>query len=297
MKLSITAVVIGSVISFGSYATHNSLDPSASAPGLGIIEGQGLQLDLTSNSLLDNQAEWQMGNGLNANVVIDQDSPGTVNGNIALVDTGWSSYSEVYVEQDGELNAAEAKLRGHKNDASIVQDGSMNGAEASLYGRYNVGSVDQDGTGNQALLETRGYAEYNNFSVTQVGDNNVSQASALGGADDNMVDVDVTGNGNTTYSEFENYYSDHNDVEITINGGDGNYVETVAKRVHNEVDVDLVGSNDNRVFIMQKGSYSDATVNLISSDNNQFSITQTINDTALVTGNGAYGNVGLIIQN
>ena len=55
--------------------------------------------------------------------------------------------------------------------------------------------------------------------------------------------------------------------------------------------------NRNRVFILQTGSYSDAVVQLQNSNMNQFTVEQTSHDSAVVLGNGAYGNIGSIYQN
>ncbi|MFA0704058.1 curlin, partial [Vibrio sp. 10N.222.48.A8] len=91
------------------------------------------------------------------------------------------------------------------------------------------------------------------------------------------------------------------DVDIDISG-DNNYVQTIVNTDvgggdDNYVDIDLVSSSDNRVFTLQTGSHSDAIVSLTNSSSNQFMIEQTSYDTALVSGNGASGNVGIIYQN
>lgn len=290
MKLTKLGIIVGAVI--GLNVAHADPLPApypATAPGTGVIEGTtdlGVDAALTAAAggvtvppANDNTALWQMGNGWNANVTINQDTSGTTEGHTALVDTHASYRSDVVVEQSGNLNEAHVQLRG----------------------RYNNALIDQNGVSNQARVQVEQHGHVNDLRVMQMGEDNISVVAALGGADGNEADVNIYGDSNTTYTEFTNYDVDYNDVAIDIIGDD-NYVQTIVNNSvgggnRNDVDIDLVNSNDNRVFTLQTGSYSDAVVQLQNSNMNQFSIEQTSHDSAVVLGNGAYGNIGSIYQN
>ncbi|MEZ8695401.1 hypothetical protein AB6D15_24755 [Vibrio splendidus] len=147
------------------------------------------------------------------------------------------------------------------------------------------GTTDLGIAGKVAAIEP---LAMDNTAVWQMG--NGDQANVL-----------INGNSNTTYTEFSNSSVDRNDVAIDI-WGDGNYVETIVNTDvgggdRNDVDIDLMNSNDNRIFTLQTGSYSNATVDLTNSNMNQLMVEQTSYDNAVVLGNGANGNVGLIYQN
>ncbi|MCZ8497886.1 hypothetical protein O9929_04395 [Vibrio lentus] len=99
---------------------------------------------------------------------------------------------------------------------------------------------------------------------------------------------------------FSNGSVDRNDVAIDI-WGDGNYVETIVNTDvgggdRNDIRYPSSNSNDNRIFTLQTGSYSNATVDLSNSNMNQLWFVQTSYDNAVVLGNGANGNVGLICK-
>lgn len=290
MKLTQIGIIVGAII--GLNVAHADPLPApypAMAPGTGVIEGTtdlGVDAALTAAAggvtiptASDNTALWQMGNGWNANVTINQNTSGTTDGHTALVDTHASYRSDVVVEQSGNLNEAHVQLRG----------------------RYNNALIDQNGVSNQARVQVEQHGHVNDLRVMQMGEDNISVVAALGGADGNEADVNVYGDSNTTYTEFTNYDVDYNDVAIDISGDD-NYVQTIVNNNvgggdRNDVDIDLVNSDRNRVFTLQTGSYSDAVVQLQNSDMNQFSIEQTSHDSAVVLGNGAYGNIGSIYQN
>ncbi|MEZ9563471.1 curlin, partial [Vibrio splendidus] len=162
----------------------------------------------------------------------------------------------------------------YKSDVVIEQSGNLNEAHAKIRGVRNNALIDQDGLHNQARVKVQRGGRLNDLRVTQMGDENISVVKAKGGADRNEADVYINGNSNTTYTEFSNSSVDRNDV-----------------------DIDLMNSNDNRIFTLQTGSYSNATVDLTNSNMNQLMVEQTSYDNAVVLGNGANGNVGLIYQN
>ncbi|MEZ8942662.1 curlin [Vibrio sp. 10N.247.311.12] len=285
MKVTQIGIIVGAILGFNAAYADNLPAPfPASEPALGTIEGTtDLGISSTVAGIqplaMDNTAVWQMGSGNNANVTINQNTSGVTYGHVALVDTHASYDSDVVVQQDGNLNEAHVKLRYVNNNAW----------------------VDQDGVSNQAQITVQPYGRSNDLRVTQVGNENISVVNALGGADYNEADVNVSGNSNTTYTEFSNASVDNNDVDIDISG-DNNYVQTIVNTDvgggdDNYVYIDLVSSSDNRVFTLQTGSHSDAIVSLTNSSSNQFMIEQTSYDTALVSGNGASGNVGIIYQN
>jgi len=283
MKLTKIGILVGAIIGFNA-AHADPLPTSASAPGVGVKEGvTDLRISNKAEAIeplaMDNTAIWQMGDGDNANVLIEQDTSGITDGHIALVDTQNSKSSDVVVLQDGNLNEAHVKLRYKKNNALI----------------------DQDGLSNQARVKVKGSGKNNDLRVTQDGDFNISVVKAKGSSLRNEADVYINGDSNTTYTEFSNGGVERNDVAIDI-WGDGNYVETIVNTDigggdRNDVDIDLMNSNDNRLFTLQTGSYSNATIDLTNSDMNQIMIEQTSYDNAAVLGSGANGNVGLIYQN
>ncbi len=281
MKLTKIGFLVGAIIGFNA-AHADPLPTSASAPGVGVKEGvTDLRISNKAEAIeplaMDNTAIWQMGDGDNANVLIEQDTSGITDGHIALVDTQNSKRSDVVVLQDGSLNEAHVKLRYKRNNALI----------------------DQDGLSNQAKV--KGSGKNNDLRVTQDGDDNISVVKAKSSSLRNEADVYINGDSNTTYTEFSNGGVERNDVAIDI-WGDGNYVETIVNTDigggdRNDVDIDLMNSNDNRLFTLQTGSYSNATIDLTNSDMNQIIIEQTSYDNAAVLGSGANGNVGLIYQN
>jgi hypothetical protein len=285
MKLTQIGMIVGAVIGFNAAQADPLPAPyPAPEPAIGVKEGTtdlGIKGKVAAIEPLamDNTAVWQMGSGDMANVTINQNTSGTTDGHVALVDTHASYKSDVVVEQSGNLNEAHVKLRYRRNNALI----------------------DQDGLHNQARVKVNGSGRLNDLRVTQMGDENISVVKAKGGADRNEADVYINGNSNKTYTEFSNGSVDRNDVAIDVLG-DGNYVETIVNTDvgggdWNDVDIDLMNSNDNRVFTLQTGSHSNVTVDLVSSNMNQFMIEQTSHDNAAVLGNGANGNVGLIYQN
>ncbi|PMN28534.1 curlin [Vibrio lentus] len=283
MKLTQIGIIVGAIIGFNA-AHADPLPTSAPEPGPGVKEGTtdlGIagKVAAIEPLAMDNTAVWQMGNGDQANVLINQNTSGVTDGHVALVNTHASYKSDVVIEQSGNLNEAHAKIRGVRNNALI----------------------DQDGLHNQARVKVQRGGRLNDLRVTQMGDENISVVKAKGGADRNEADVYINGNSNTTYTEFSNGSVDRNDVAIDI-WGDGNYVETIVNTDvgggdRNDVDIDLMNSNDNRIFTLQTGSYSNATVDLTNSNMNQLMVEQTSYDNAVVLGNGANGNVGLIYQN
>ncbi|MEZ8582660.1 curlin [Vibrio splendidus] len=256
MKLTQIGIIVGAIIGFNA-ANADPLPTSAPEPGPGVKEGTtdlGIagKVAAIEPLAMDNTAVWQMGNGDQANVLINQNTSGVTDGHVALVNTHASYKSDVVIEQSGNLNEAHAKIRGVRNNALI----------------------DQDGLHNQARVKVQRGGRLNDLRVTQMGDENISVVKAKGGADRNEADVYINGNSNTTYTEFSNSSVDRNDV-----------------------DIDLMNSNDNRIFTLQTGSYSNATVDLTNSNMNQLMVEQTSYDNAVVLGNGANGNVGLIYQN
>lgn len=290
MKLTKIGMLVGAIISLNvAHADPLPAPYPASAPGTGVIEGTtdlGIDAALTAAaggvtipSASDNTALWQMGNGDMANVTINQNTSGTTDGHTALVDTHASYKSDVVVEQSGNLNGAHVQLRGS----------------------YNNALIDQNGQSNQARVQVEQYGDVNDLRVTQMGDDNISVTVALGGADRNRAETTIYGDSNQTYTEFSNGDVDYNNAAIDISGDD-NYVQTIVNNSvgggdWNDVDIDLMNSDDNRVFVLQTGSHSDAVVQLQNSNMNQFTVEQTSHDSAVVLGNGAYGNVGIIYQN
>ncbi|MEZ8020488.1 curlin [Vibrio splendidus] len=290
MKLTQIGIIVGAIIGLNvAHADDLPAPYPASAPGAGVIEGTsdlGIDAALTAAAggvtiptASDNTALWQMGSGDRANVTINQNTSGVINGHTALVDTHASYKSDVVVEQSGNLNEAHVQLRG----------------------KYNNALIDQNGQSNQARVQVEQNGHVNDLRVTQMGDDNISVTAALGGADHNRAETTIYGDSNKTYTEFSNYDVDYNNVEIDISGDD-NYVQTIVNNSvgggdWNDVDIDLVNSDRNRVFVLQTGSHSDAVVQLQNSNMNQFTVEQTSNDSAVVLGNGAYGNVGIIYQN
>ncbi|MEZ8025252.1 curlin [Vibrio sp. 1F255] len=290
MKLTQIGMLVGAIISLNvAHADPLPAPYPASAPGTGVIEGTtdlGIDAALTAAaggvtipSASDNTALWQMGNGASANVTINQNTSGTTDGHTALVDTHASYKSDVVVEQSGNLNGAHVQLRGW----------------------YNNALIDQNGQSNQARVQVEQYGNFNDLRVTQMGDDNISVTVALGGADSNRAETTIYGDSNQTYTEFSNGDVDYNNAAIDISGDD-NYVQTIVNNSvgggdWNDVDIDLMNSDDNRVFVLQTGSHSDAVVQLQNSNMNQFTVEQTSHDSAVVLGNGAYGNVGIIYQN
>lgn len=283
MKLTKIGIIVGAIIGF-NVAHADPLPTSATAPGMGVKEGvTDLRISNKAAALqtlaMDNTAIWQMGNGDNANVLIEQDTSGITDGHIALVDTHASKHSDVVVTQDGNLNEAHVKLRYKRNNALI----------------------DQDGLSNQARVKVQRGGRNNDLRVMQMGDENISVVKAMGGADRNEANVYVNGSSNTTYTEFSDRHADYNDVDVNI-VGDSNYVESIVDTRgigparNNSVDIDLSGDG-NRIFTEQIGRESNAMVNLQNSNSNEFLIKQTSYDNAAVLGNGANGNVGLIYQN
>lgn len=283
MKLTKIGIIVGAIIGF-NVAHADPLPASATAPGMGVKEGvTDLRISNKAAALqtlaMDNTAIWQMGNGDNANVLIEQDTSGITDGHIALVDTHASKHSDVVVTQDGNLNEAHVKLRYKRNNALI----------------------DQDGLSNQARVKVQRGGRNNDLRVMQMGDENISVVKAMGGADRNEANVYVNGSSNTTYTEFSDRHADYNDVDVNI-VGDSNYVESIVDTRgigparNNSVDIDLSGDG-NRIFTEQIGRESNAMVNLQNSNSNEFLIKQTSYDNAAVLGNGANGNVGLIYQN
>ncbi|MGV2841738.1 curlin, partial [Vibrio cyclitrophicus] len=215
MKLTQIGIIVGAII--GLNVAHADPLPApypAMAPGTGVIEGTtdlGVDAALTAAAggvtiptASDNTALWQMGNGDRANVTINQNTAGTIDGHTALVDTDASYRSDVVVEQSGNLNEAHVQLRGIHNNALI----------------------DQNGVSNQARVQVEQYGHFNDLRVTQMGDNNISVTAALGGADSNRAETTIYGDSNKTYTEFSNYDVDYNNVEIDISGDD-NYVQTI----------------------------------------------------------------------
>ncbi|MEZ8346787.1 curlin [Vibrio splendidus] len=285
MKLTKIGIIVGAII--GLNVAHADDLPApfpASEPATGVIEGVAdLGIKSKVNAIqplaMDNTAVWQMGSGDMANVTIMQNTSGVTNGHVALVDTHASYNSDVVVQQSGNLNEAEVELRYKHNDAWIKQDGLR----------------------NQAKIKVERWGQNNDLRVTQMGDNNISVVKALGGADFNEADVQVNGHSNVTYTEFSDRDADNNDVDINITG-DSNYVQSIVDTRNigpardNLVDIEISGDG-NRVFTEQIGRESTAMVNLQSSNANEFLIHQTSHDAAYVSGNGAYGNVGLINQN
>ena len=292
MKLTKLGIIVGAVIGLNvAYADDLPAPYPAMAPGTGVIEGTtdlGVDAALTAAAggviiptASDNTALWQMGSGDRANVTINQNTSGVTDGHTALVDTHRSYRSDVVVEQSGNLNEAHVQLRGWYNNALIDQNGESNQARVQVAGG--------------------GLAIGNDLRVTQMGDDNISVSVALGGADYNRAETTINGDSNKTYTEFSNSDVDYNNVEIDISGDD-NYVQTIVNNSvgggdWNDADIELVNSDRNRVFILQTGSHSDAVVQLQNSNMNQFTVEQTSNDSAVVLGNGAYGNVGIIYQN
>ncbi|OBS93824.1 curlin [Vibrio tasmaniensis] len=290
MKLTKIGIIVGAIIGLNvAHADDLPAPYPASAPGAGVIEGTtdlGIDAALTAAaggvtipSASDNTALWQMGSGDKANVTINQNTSGVIDGHTALVDTHASYKSDVVVEQSGNLNEAHVQLRG----------------------KYNNALIDQNGQSNQARVQVEQNGHVNDLRVTQMGDDNISVTAALGGADYNRAETTIYGDSNKTYTEFSNYDVDNNNVEIDISGDD-NYVQTIVNNSvgggdWNDVDIDLVNSDRNRVFVLQTGSHSDAVVQLQNSNMNQFTVEQTSHDSAVVLGNGAYGNVGIIYQN
>lgn len=283
MKLTQIGIIVGAIIGFNA-AHADPLPTSATAPGMGVKEGvTDLRISNKAAALqtlaMDNTAIWQMGNGDNANVLIEQDTSGITDGHIALVDTHASKHSDVVVTQDGNLNEAHVKLRYKRNNALI----------------------DQDGLSNQARVKVQRGGRNNDLRVMQMGDENISVVKAMGGADRNEANVYVNGSSNITYTEFSDRHADYNDVDVNI-VGDSNYVESIVDTRgigparNNSVDIDLSGDG-NRIFTEQIGRESNAMVNLQNSNSNEFLIKQTSYDNAAVLGNGANGNVGLIYQN
>ncbi|MCC4785452.1 curlin [Vibrio splendidus] len=285
MKLTKIGIIVGAII--GLNVAHADDLPApfpASEPATGVIEGVAdLGIKSKVNAIqplaMDNTAVWQMGSGDMANVTIMQNTSGVTNGHVALVDTHASYNSDVVVQQSGNLNEAEVELRYKHNDAWIKQDGLR----------------------NQAKIKVERWGQNNDLRVTQMGDNNISVVKALGGADFNEADVQVNGHSNVTYTEFSDRDADNNDVDINVTG-DSNYVQSIVDTRNigpardNLVDIEISGDG-NRVFTEQIGRESTAMVNLQSSSANEFLIHQTSYDAAYVSGNGAYGNVGLINQN
>ncbi|MCZ8501609.1 curlin [Vibrio lentus] len=290
MKLTKIGIIVGAIIGLNvAHADDLPAPYPASAPGAGVIEGTtdlGIDAALTAAAggvtiptASDNTALWQMGNGDRANVTINQNTSGVIDGHTALVDTHASYKSDVVVEQSGNLNEAHVQLRG----------------------KYNNALIDQNGQSNQARVQVEQNGHVNDLRITQMGDDNISVTAALGGADYNRAETTIYGDSNKTYTEFSNYDVDNNNVEIDISGDD-NYVQTIVNNSvgggdWNDVDIDLVNSDRNRVFVLQTGSHSDAVVQLQNSNMNQFTVEQTSHDSAVVLGNGAYGNVGIIYQN
>ena len=142
MKLTKIGFLVGAIIGFNA-AHADPLPTSASAPGVGVKEGvTDLRISNKAEAIeplaMDNTAIWQMGDGDNANVLIEQDTSGITDGHIALVDTQNSKRSDVVVLQDGSLNEAHVKLRYKRNNALIDQDGLSNQAKVKVKGQVKI---------------------------------------------------------------------------------------------------------------------------------------------------------------
>ncbi|GAL33235.1 major curlin subunit precursor CsgA [Vibrio maritimus] len=306
-KSSVLAVAIMSAAGVNAQLTQADLD-GLSGPEILPVPAEGLQpvnLYIATgvaayNAVVDggrqlptsgggNYAIWQVGNGSDAEVDIDQTGAQTLN--VVYVDTSESVKSKVDVEQTGSFSAAYVDFNGGQGQDSLG----------------NLGIISQSGSGNVAGLDVGSNSNYNDFRVNQSGSDNIAIVRGRDMTNRNEVTVDmIDGSSNKAIVTFNNPANggagaSRNNVDIDIVGGSSNFVRTQVLgdgSLRNTVDIDVKGNSErNRVFTKQTASDSYADISLDASSDNAVLISQTSNNSvAYIIGNGAQGNVGIINQ-